>query len=159
MTRRGVLAVLVGTALLFACNGDLKTQQSIDYDADLARKLGADEYGMKPYVFVTLKTGPNDASITGKDERSALFRGHFANMDRLADEGKLVLAGPLIEAAPKRGIYIFNTPDIEKAREWTRSDPAVAAGIFTFEYDKYYGSAALMHINDLHKRIQKTKIE
>ncbi len=30
------------------------------YDSVLARKLGADEYGMKSYVLVILKTGTNN---------------------------------------------------------------------------------------------------
>ncbi len=63
------------------------------YDAKLAKELGADEYGMKNYVFVILKTGPKDAAIKGKD-RAAIFAGHMANIKRLADEGKLAVAGP-----------------------------------------------------------------
>ena len=29
------------------------------FDAELARSVGADEHGMKSYVLVVLKTGPN----------------------------------------------------------------------------------------------------
>jgi len=64
------------------------------YDAALAQSLDADERGMRPYVLAILKTGPRDAEVTDKDERAALFAGHFANMTRLAEEGHLVLAGP-----------------------------------------------------------------
>jgi hypothetical protein len=48
------------------------------YDAELAKKLGGDENGMKNYVFVILKTGPKDAEFKGK-ERQDLFAGHMAN--------------------------------------------------------------------------------
>ncbi len=129
------------------------------YDADLAEKLGADAYGMRSYVFATLLTGPNDTAITDEATRAELFKGHFSNMGRLAEEGKLVLAGPFMDAAPKRGIYIFNVPTIAEAQALVQTDPAIAAGIFTVELDKYYGSAALVQLNNLHAKIQKSGIE
>lgn len=129
------------------------------YDAALAEKLGADQHGMRNYVLATLITGPLDAEITDEAERNALFRGHFANISKLAEDGKLVLAGPFIDAAPKRGLYIFNVATIAEAEALVQSDPAVAAGIFSIELDKYYGSAALVQLNDLHLRIQKAKVE
>ena len=57
---------------------------SSKYDADLAKKTGADEYGMKSYVFCILKTGPKDAEIKDKKQRDDIFAGHMANMNRLA---------------------------------------------------------------------------
>ena len=128
------------------------------YNAELAAALGADEYGMRSYVFATLITGPKDAEITDADLRQELFAGHFSNMSRLAEEGKLVLAGPYMDAPPKRGLFIFNVTTIEEAEALVQTDPAIAAGIFDVEFAKYYGSAALMQINDIHTTIQKTKI-
>src|SRR5258706_7109810 len=88
-----VLSVIL-MALLFS-NAIAQTQvpEKPKYDAELAKKLGADERGMKNYVLIILKTGPNDATIKGK-ERDDIFAGHFANIARLADEGKLAVAGP-----------------------------------------------------------------
>ena len=128
-----------------------------EYNAELAEKLGADDYGMRSYVFTVLKTGP--AEITDETERAEIFKGHFANMGRLASEGKLVLAGPFMDGGDKRGMYIFNVTTIEDAEALVATDPAVAAGIFVPEFTKYYGSAALMQISDVHSTIQKTKIE
>lgn len=128
-----------------------------NYDAELASKLGADEYGMRQYVFVILKTGK--AEITDEKKRKELFAGHFANMGRLAKEGKLVLAGPFMEGGEKRGLFVFDVKTIEEASELVKTDPAVKAGIFDVELTKWYGSAALMQINEIHTKIQKTKIE
>lgn len=128
------------------------------YDAALAEKLGADDLGMRSYVLAILKTGPEDAAITGKDARAALFAGHFSNMARLAEEGKLVLAGPLGGEDGRRGLFILNTPDIETAKTWVATDPTIEAGIFTVDYSKYYGSAALMQVNEVHAVIQKKAI-
>ncbi|MCI5044892.1 MAG: YciI family protein [Aquisalinus sp.] len=137
-----------------AVAGDIGTQ---DYDAALAEKLGADDYGMRPYIFVTLLTGPTE--ITDADKRNELFRGHFANMGRLAEEGKLVLAGPFMEADPKRGLFIFDVSTVAEAEALVETDPAIAAGIFTAEYTRYYGSAALKMVNEIHSTIQKSAIE
>ncbi len=127
------------------------------YDADLAAALGADEYGMRSYVFVLLRTGP--AEITDEARRKELFAGHFANMTRLAEQGALVLAGPLDGDGGKRGLFILNAPSVDAAREMVAGDPAVEAGIFTAEYSGYYGSAALMRLNAIHETIQRKKIE
>jgi len=129
------------------------------YDPVLAERLGGDERGMAQYVFVTLKTGPNDAEITDEATRNELFAGHFANMTKLAEDGKLVLAGPFIEAQSKRGLFILDVQSIDDARALVETDPALSAGIFVAEYDKYYGSAALRDVNDLHNRIQRTPVE
>ena len=64
-----------------------------DYDSTLAQKLGADDYGMKSYVFVILKTGTN--ATTDQTFIDSCFAGHMANIGRLVNEGKLIVAGPI----------------------------------------------------------------
>jgi uncharacterized protein YciI len=125
------------------------------YDAALAAKLGADERGMKMFVMCILKTGPNDSSIKGK-ERDDIFAGHFANINNLAEQGKLAVAGPFEKNdRTYRGLYIFNVSTIAEAEKLVVLDPAVKAGIFVPELTLWYGSAAMMTINDVHKRITK----
>ena len=154
--RAGSAALLLVAICACASAGETpEASAPVPYDAALAEKLGADEYGMRSYVLAILKTGPQDAAITNKDERAALFAGHFSNMGRLAEEGKLVLAGPLGGEDGRRGMFVFNTPNIETAQDWVATDPTIAAGVFTVDYSKYYGSAALMQVNDIHARIQK----
>jgi uncharacterized protein YciI len=127
------------------------------FDAELAKKLGADERGMKMYVLCILKTGPKDAEIKGK-ERDEVFAGHFANIGRLADEGKLAVAGPFGKNDRSyRGLYIFNVPTVEEAEKLVVLDPAVKAGVFVYELTPWYGSAAMMVVSDTHKRLQKPK--
>lgn len=127
------------------------------FDPELAKKLGADERGMKTYVLCILKTGPRDAEIKGK-EREKIFAGHFANIGRLADEGKLAVAGPFGKNDKAwRGLYIFNVATIEEAEKLVVLDPAVKAGVFVPDLTPWYGSAAMMVVNDTHKRIEKPK--
>ncbi|HYC91363.1 MAG TPA: YciI family protein [Thermoanaerobaculia bacterium] len=127
------------------------------FDPELARKLGADERGMKSYVFCILKTGPKDAEVQG-DARREVFAGHFANIGRLAEEGKLVVAGPFGKNERSyRGLYIFNVPTVEEAEKLVVLDPAVKAGVFVYELTPWYGSAAMMVVSETHKRIEKPK--
>ena len=125
------------------------------YDAELAKKLGADKYGMKSYVLVILKTGPKDAEVKGKD-RDDLFAFHLANIRRLASEGKLALAGPFGKNDETfRGLFIFNTASLDDARAWVATDPTVKAGVLVPEFIPWYGTAALMQVNELHAKIQQ----
>jgi uncharacterized protein YciI len=127
------------------------------YDADLAKKLGADERGMKMYVLCILKTGPKDAEIKGK-ERDDIFVGHFTNISRLADDGKLAVAGPFGKNdRTYRGLYIFNVATIEEAEKLVVMDPAVKAGVFVPELTLWYATAALMTIPETHKKLEKPK--
>ena len=76
----------------FQAESDLSTRMPCRRSTAVER-LGADERGMRMYVLCILKTGPKDAEIKG-DQRKEVFAGHFANIGRLADEGKLAVAGP-----------------------------------------------------------------
>lgn len=125
------------------------------FDAALARKVGADEYGMRRYILVVLKTGPT--RVADGPERDAMFSGHFANMTRLASEGKLALAGPFDGADGWRGLFILATDDIDEARKIVATDPVIVNGEMVAEYHKYYGSAALMLVNGAHAKIAKKR--
>jgi uncharacterized protein YciI len=84
-----------------------------------------------------------------------MFKGHFANMQRLAADGKLVLAGPLDKVDGWRGLFVFAVEDIEEAKQLVATDPVVAQGEMVAEYHRYFGSAALMLVNDWHERLTK----
>ena len=144
--------------LVFLCIGTLAAEER-PFDPELAKRLGADERGMRMYVLCILKTGPKDAEITG-EERKKIFAGHFANISRLADEGKLAVAGPFGKNDKAyRGLYIFNAATIEEAEKLVTLDPAVKAGVFVPDLTPWYGSAAMMVVNETHKRIQKPKAQ
>lgn len=126
------------------------------YDATLAERLGADDYGMRSYVFVLLKTGP--VIIDDPLRRKELFAGHFRNMERLAEQDALVLAGPLSDDRDTRGLFILNAESLDDAQAIVQPDPAIGAGILRAEFSSYYGTAILMEMNKLHKRVQRKGI-
>jgi len=150
--------------ILFSCASDSNTTTTVEesltpsdkYDSLLAEEVGADPYGMRQYVFAYLKAGPN------RDQDSVeavqLQRAHMDNIQRMAEEGKLVLAGPFIDDHEVKGIYIFAVQTIEEAEELTNSDPAIQAGRLEMELHPWYGSAALMKVNEMHSSVAKQGI-
>ncbi|MBP6185022.1 MAG: hypothetical protein KA479_08760 [Saprospiraceae bacterium] len=129
---------------------------SPDYDAALATQLGADDYGMKVYYMALLKPGPNRS----QDEATAaaIQKAHMNHITQMAASGKLVVAGPFLEAGDFRGIFIFDVATKEEAEALTQSDPAVQAGRLEMVLIKWYGSAALKETTAIHKRISKKSI-
>jgi uncharacterized protein YciI len=127
--------------------------QSIRYDAKLAQKLGADEYGMKKYVMVFLKEGPK--RLKDSVTRAELQNAHLKNIMRLAAKGKLIVAGPFLDDQKIKGIFIFNVTTIGEAKKLSESDPAVKAGTLIMELHPWYGSAALVEMLSIHRKIEK----
>ena len=122
------------------------------YDAALAQRTGADERGMRRYVLVILRTGPTP--VKDADARKAMFAGHMANIQRLAKEGKLALAGPFGDATGDwRGLFVFATADIDEAKALVATDPVIQHGEMVADYHSWYGSAATMLTGELHEKL------
>jgi uncharacterized protein YciI len=154
--------MLAATALFALAGGHTATAQPVQaapaqpvamYDAELAKSLGADKNGMRSYVLVLLKTGPN--KIAPGEERTKMFQGHFANITRLANEKKLAVAGPLDQVNGMRGMFVFAVNSIEEAKALVATDPVIIQGEMVAEYHTFFSSAALMAVGDIHNKIQK----
>ena len=130
--------------LFFLLLGVVSSAQTINpnYDSTLAKTFGADDYGMKMYVLVILKTGSN--TVENKAVRDSLFAGHMQNIGRLVDMGKLIVAGPLGKNDKTyRGIFILNVTTFEEANQLMEADPAIKEKLLEPELYNWYGSAAL----------------
>lgn len=144
--------------LLLAClsaitHDGIAQSANAAYDSTLAQKLHADEYGMKKYVMVFLKTG--SATNVPKSRSDSAFAGHMQNINRLAETGKLVVAGPFFKNDKYRGIFILNADSIEEGRKLVETDPAVQAKLLDMDLLVWYGSAALAETLEIHKKIEK----
>ncbi len=135
---------------------EVQEREEQGFNAELALKYGADDYGMKKYVLAFLKRGPNQDLDSVK--KMELQSAHLANITRMAEEGKLVLAGPFFGNDELRGIYIFDVESLQEAEDLTNSDPAIQAGSLVMELKEWYGSAALVGVNETHKSLMKTQI-
>lgn len=125
-----------------------------NYDAKLANKYQADDYGMKKYVIAFLKRG-TDAEKYSQEERSEIQKGHMENIGQLVEDKKLILAGPFFGDGELRGIFVFDVKTLEEAKALTEKDPAIKAGVLKMELLEWYGSAGLMALPEIHEKIQK----
>lgn len=138
-------------AFTFVANAQ---QPNTKYNKALADSLGADDYGMKMYTLVILKTGSNTTAT--KAVSDSLFGGHMQNMGRLVSIGKLIVAGPLGKNDKNyRGIFVLNTSSVEEAKALLETDPAIKGKVLDAEIYPWYGSAALPLYLKEHDKVQK----
>lgn len=149
-----ILLLFIGL-LALSCNSESKKEKSEMSLSELINGFDSDEYGMSHYVLAFLKKGPNRNQDS--TEAAELQTAHLANIDRLASEGKLALAGPFLDDGDLRGIYVFNVETVEEAEALTNTDPAIKAGRLIMELHPWYGSAAVKQVNEIHNRILKGK--
>lgn len=126
-----------------------------NYDSVYAKSLNADDYGMKYYILAMLKPGSNKSA--DKDTLKFIFEGHMKNINRLANEGSLVLAGPMADNNDNtyEGIFLFNVGTIEEAKELLVTDPAISGKFLEVDLYRWYGTAALQEILGIHRKIEK----
>jgi len=149
--------IILSAAFLCITAIGISQETESKYDENLAKSLNADERGMKKYVFCLLKTGTN--TTASKEETQKLFEGHMANINKLAKEGKLVVAGPFMKNDRNyRGIYVFNVETIEEAKVLVATDPAIQAKLLEAELTPWYATAALQETLKIHEKISKKKI-
>ncbi|MBI1221210.1 MAG: hypothetical protein GC180_01295 [Bacteroidetes bacterium] len=154
-----LLAIAIGliVGVLYPRLNDHKEATSGDreviFDSLLAAKYQADEYGMRSYVMAFLMAGPNRSQ--SPEEAKKLQEAHLANIRRMAEEGKLVIAGPFLDDGDIQGVYVFAVADTIEARKLTETDPMIQSGRLIMELKPWYGSAALMGVNAVHERIAK----
>lgn len=87
----------------------------------------AQKFEMTTYYFGLITRGPN-AGTGSVEERQKIQTAHLANIQRLADAGKILVAGPFADNGDWRGIFIYKCASLEEAQALAASDPAVAAG-------------------------------
>lgn len=104
-----------------------------------AEKPSEAHYEMATYYLVLLYRGPNS---TGEQtpETQRIQEAHMANIGRMADEGKLIMAGPMAEDEKLRGIFVFRVGSLQEAQALAAEDPAVKAGRLVAEIHPWYAA-------------------
>jgi uncharacterized protein YciI len=73
-----------------------------------------------------LKRGPNRKEGDEKTpEVQELQKAHLANINRLAEMKKLVMAGPFGDDGELRGIFVFRVNSMKEAEDLTATDPMI----------------------------------
>lgn len=84
------------------------------------------------FVFLNKRT---DKAELPEEEVKKIMDGHLANISRLANEGKLISAGPFDGGG---GIFIFKSKSVKQVEEWLQTDPGVQANRWRIEILPYY---------------------
>jgi uncharacterized protein YciI len=101
------------------------------FSCSFAQKNVMKENELKPYYVVLLKKGPH------RDQDSVssaqIQKAHLEYISKLAESGKLNIAGPFLDEGPLRGIFIFDSNSENEVKDLVTKDPAVHAGRLEFE--------------------------
>ena len=107
-----------------------------------AQDTAANPPKMAEYFVGLIYRGPTwSPEVT--QEVQELQAAHLANIDRLVESGKMVLAGPFADEGDLRGLFFYNVATLEAARALVDSDPAVKAGRLRVELHPWWGPASL----------------
>ena len=87
----------------------------------------------KTYSFVFLHKKSSVEPLP-KEQLDKIMEGHMANIERLAKEGKLIVAGPFEGGG---GIFILNTTSTDEAKQWLSTDPGIQANRWDIEILPY----------------------
>lgn len=112
----------------------------ISFSSNAQTKEAPKEEGfeMKQYYFVMLTKGERRHEITDTAVIKEIQRGHMANINRLAEMGKIVVAGPFGDNGNWRGIFIFDCPTEEEVKDLLNTDPAIKAGRLAYEIHPWW---------------------
>ena len=150
-------AMLAAAASITACNsGGPNPADSAAEDPQPA----AMATNARPYAMTFIKTGPLRSPT--REQQAEAMQGHFANMQRLAEEGTLLIAGPLAE--PKsdpdhRGIFVFDADTIEKGQALAATDPAGQMGVFVMDNYLLTTDAPLTELTRLEEEYKQRRLD
>ena len=127
--KKVVLLVMIGFLAFFVSAKNHSAQ---------VEKSNTDTPRMKEYWLVMLLKGPNRTHDKATAQR--IQAAHIANIDRLAAEGKIVMAGPMGYKydADLRGLFIMDAKDSATAASYVKTDSAVLTGRLRFEVHPWW---------------------
>ncbi len=129
---KSLLILLFISKCFFAVGQSPQSRAKKSISPTTAAKVGV----VKKFVpvqlfFVMLTKGYN----RNHDSLAAarIQEGHIANIDRLAGLGKILVAGPFMDDANWRGIFIMKCKSQQEVENLLQTDPAIAAGRLSYE--------------------------
>ncbi len=103
---------------------------------------GPGGYEMTTYYVAFLYRGPN-WTPQQTDETRKIQQDHLAHIQKMADSGKLVVAGPFTDDGEIRGIFVFQGVSAEEAQQLAANDPAVKAGRLRIELHPWFAAKGI----------------
>ena len=99
---------------------------------------GDTTFTMKRYVFMMLNSG----GVQSKDstEKAKYQQMHMEHLNKLAEDGKLIVAGPFEGGGKHRGLLIFDVETVEDALKLQGEDPSVKSGRLKMDAFYWWGA-------------------
>lgn len=141
--KRGWIAALALLGFLGAASQALGQEQSTESPQATAPEPA---FRMTTYYLALLRRGPN-WTPEATPEVAQLQEQHMANIRKMGESGKLIVAGPFLEQkgpGALAGLFIFKVGSLDEAKELAGSDPAVKAGRLAVEVIPWLGPEDLM---------------
>jgi uncharacterized protein YciI len=132
-----LLFILLAAASSMASAQNMDTTQ-VQKPQTFEMQQGDTSYVMQKYFMVFLKSGPQRSQT--KEEAMELQKRHLAYLQKMADEGKTSITGPMGDDGDIRGIVIYHTATAEEAKELAEEDPAVQAGRLIVEVHPWWAA-------------------
>ncbi|HYV24924.1 MAG TPA: YciI family protein [Pyrinomonadaceae bacterium] len=96
------------------------------WSEDIFKKAATEPLKMEAVYFGFLKKGPNRKEGDGDTpEIKKLQDDHIANIVRLANMKKMVMAGPFGDDGELRGIFVFRVASMKEAQDLAATDPMI----------------------------------
>jgi uncharacterized protein len=92
---------------------------------------------LKQYFFVMLVKGPHRDEIDSLS-LAKIQEGHMANINKMAESGKLQIAGPFGDDGNWRGIFIFDVATKDEVIDLLKDDPAIQSGRLAYEIHPWW---------------------
>ena len=112
--------IFILVLILASIFGSAQNQREFSYTE------GDTTYTMKRYVFMMLDSGTTKSKDS--TEAAQFQEMHLAHLNQLAEDGKLIVAGPFEGGGEHRGLLIFDVETVEDALKLEAEDPAVKSG-------------------------------
>ena len=126
---RGAIAVAIaGTLALLAA-----------FVHGVSAASAPEEYEMAAYQVAFYRKGPAWTPST-TPEHQKLQAEHMAHIGKMADTGKLIIAGPFTDNGDLRGMLIFRLDSPDEAKALAEQDPAVQAGRLVLEWHPWFAA-------------------
>ena len=136
---RTIVPLLISILFFLVACEEKEAAPGSSSDTSTARSADTMVYGdMKQYWLVFLKKGPNRNQDSVA--RAMIQEKHLANIDRLAKEKIIIMAGPMGYSTPNdlQGIFIMDAKDSATAASYVQTDTAVVTGRLKFEIHPWW---------------------
>ena len=125
--------LLLFVLAVFAISVSAQDQREFSYNE------GDTTYTMKRYVFMLLNSGETKSKTN--EEAAKYQEMHMAHLGKLAESGKLIVAGPFDgDKGDHRGLLIFDVETVEEALELEGEDPMVKSDRLRMEAFYWWGA-------------------